>query len=31
MCDHSLHAKVFTISFTLQNNGTVAGHEIPQV
>jgi hypothetical protein len=27
----SLHAKVFTVSFTLTNNGTVAGHEIPQV
>jgi beta-glucosidase len=27
----SLHAKVFTVSFTLTNNGTVAGHEVPQV
>ncbi|KAI0781584.1 glycoside hydrolase family 3 protein [Irpex lacteus] len=29
--DDSLHEKVITVSFTLQNNGTVAGHEIPQL
>jgi beta-glucosidase len=26
-----LHANAFTVSFTLTNNGTRAGHEIPQV
>lgn len=26
--DDSLHEKVITVSFTLQNNGTVAGHEV---
>ncbi|KAI0815283.1 glycoside hydrolase family 3 protein [Irpex lacteus] len=29
--DDSLHEKVITVSFTLRNNGTVAGHEIPQL
>ncbi|KAI0702482.1 glycoside hydrolase family 3 protein [Cytidiella melzeri] len=29
--DASLHKKVITVTFTLRNNGTVAGHEIPQL
>ncbi|KAF5355704.1 hypothetical protein D9756_003946 [Leucocoprinus leucothites] len=29
--DPWLHEDVITVSFTLQNNGTVAGHEIPQL
>ncbi|KAA1468627.1 glycoside hydrolase family 3 protein [Dentipellis sp. KUC8613] len=29
--DSVLHEKVFTVSFTVRNNGTVAGHEIPQL
>ncbi|KAH0590484.1 hypothetical protein H2248_000632 [Termitomyces sp. 'cryptogamus'] len=29
--DPWLHTKVITITFTVQNNGTVAGHEIPQL
>jgi beta-glucosidase len=26
--DESLHEKVITVTFTLKNNGTVAGHEV---
>ncbi|EEB95920.1 hypothetical protein MPER_05035, partial [Moniliophthora perniciosa FA553] len=29
--DESLHEKVITVTFTLENNGTVAGTEIPQL
>ncbi|KAG6850321.1 hypothetical protein H0H93_014896 [Arthromyces matolae] len=29
--DSWLHTNVITVSFTLKNNGTVAGHEIPQL
>ncbi|TFY70697.1 hypothetical protein EVG20_g2312 [Dentipellis fragilis] len=29
--DPPLHDKVITVSFTIRNNGTVAGHEIPQL
>ncbi|EIN08281.1 glycoside hydrolase family 3 protein [Punctularia strigosozonata HHB-11173 SS5] len=29
--DSSLHEKVFTVTFTVRNNGTVDGHEVPQL
>ncbi|KAI0082198.1 glycoside hydrolase family 3 protein [Panus rudis PR-1116 ss-1] len=29
--DPSLHEKVINVTFTLKNNGTIAGHEIPQL
>ncbi|KAG6845950.1 hypothetical protein H0H87_010998 [Tephrocybe sp. NHM501043] len=29
--DPWLHTKVITVTFTVKNNGTVAGHEIPQL
>ncbi|KXN89831.1 putative beta-glucosidase L, partial [Leucoagaricus sp. SymC.cos] len=29
--DPWLHEEVITVSFTLKNNGTVAGHEVPQL
>ncbi|KAG6911800.1 hypothetical protein DXG01_000047 [Tephrocybe rancida] len=29
--DSWLHTKVVTVTFTVQNNGTIAGHEIPQL
>ncbi|EIN07941.1 glycoside hydrolase family 3 protein [Punctularia strigosozonata HHB-11173 SS5] len=29
--DSSLHEKVYTVTFTVRNNGTVNGHEVPQL
>jgi hypothetical protein len=29
--NHSLHEQVFTATFTVKNNGTIDGHEVPQL